>query len=102
MRFCVLLAASEGEVFYSFDLNLGAQDVGGVFFVEIFAEQAGGGVLAGSGVLGNYNPAGWETFSGSFMAPAGTDFLTIQLSAITGGAEGSLSSMSIDNVSLTQ
>lgn len=95
-------SASEGVVDYSFDLKLGQAAEGGVFFVEIFAEMAGGGVIGGSGVLGNYTPGEWTTFTGTFTAPANTDFLTIQLAAITGAATGSMSSMSIDNVSLDQ
>lgn len=93
-------SAGPGMVDYSFDLKLGQAALGGVFFVEIFAEQAGGGVIGGSGVLGNYTPANWTTFSGSFQAPANTDFLTIQLSAITGANIGSVSTMLVDNVSL--
>jgi hypothetical protein len=89
-----------GTVSYSFDLKLGQADLGGVFFVEVFAEQAGGGVVAGSGVLGNFTPADWTTYAGSFEAPANTDFLTIQLSAITGAVAGGMSSMHVDNVSL--
>jgi hypothetical protein len=94
--------ATEGPVNYSFDLKLGEAAVGGVFFVEIFAEQAGGGVIGGSGVLGTYTPADWTTYTGSFNVPAGASFLTIQLSAITGAADGAISTMYVDNVSLDQ
>jgi len=94
-------ALGAGTVAYSFDLKLGEAALGGVFFVEVFAEAAGGAVIAGSGVLGNYTPADWTTFSGTFAAPANTDFLTIQLSAITGANVGSLSAMHVDNVSLS-
>ena len=41
-------SATEGEVNYSFDLKLDQADVGGVLFVEIFAEQSGAGVIGGS------------------------------------------------------
>ncbi len=95
-------SAIPGLVIYSFDLKLGQAAEGGVFFVEIFAEQAGGGVLGGSGLLGNYNPAVWTAFSGSFVAPANTDFLTIQFAANTGANVGSISTMHVDNVDLHQ
>jgi hypothetical protein len=32
------------------------------------------------------------------MAPAGTDFLTIQLTAVTGAVDGTISTMFVDNV----
>ena len=94
--------AGDGTVSYSFDLKLGQAANGGVFFVEIFAEQSGVGVVGGSGLLGNYNPADWTNFQGSFEAPAGTDFLTIQFTAVTGAVEGTIPTMFVDNVSLSQ
>jgi hypothetical protein len=93
-------ASGAGTATYSFDLLLGGAGLGGVFFVEVFAEQANGGVIAGSGVLGNYTPGNWTNFSGAFAVPANTDFLTIQLSAITGAVVGGFSTMYADNVSL--
>jgi hypothetical protein len=95
-------SAEPGPVFYSFDLKLGQASDGGVFFVEVFAEQSGAGVIGTSGVLGSFTPVEWTAFEGSFDAPVGTDFLTIQLSAITGAVIGTESSMHVDNVSLTQ
>ena len=95
-------SAGPGTVFWSFDLKLGQAAAGGVFFVEIFAERAGGGVIGGSGLLGNYSPTGWTTFSGSFVAPANTSFLTIQFEANTAAIVGSISSMHVDNVDLHQ
>jgi len=96
-------SAVPGTVFYSFDLKLGEADLGGVFFVEIFAENAQNAVISnGPGLLGNYTPANWTTFSGSFVAPPNTDHLTIQFGAITGANIGSKSSMLIDNVDLNQ
>jgi hypothetical protein len=95
-------SAAAGTVSYSFDLKLGQAANGGVFFVQIFAEQAGGGVIGGSVLLGNYTPAVWTTYTGSFVAPAGTDFLTIQFMANTGAVTGSISSMHVDNVDLHQ
>lgn len=75
---------------------------GGVFFAQIFAEKSGVGIVGTSGLLGNYASAGWNTYSGSFVAPAGTDFLTIQFMANTGANVGSISKMYVDNVSLEQ
>lgn len=91
-----------GLVTWTFDLKLGQAGLGGVFFVQIFAEQSGVGIVGGSGLLGNYAPAGWTTFTGSFMAPAGTDFLTIQFMANTGAVVGGSSTMYVDNVKLEQ
>lgn len=94
--------AAPGLVYWSFDLKLGQAAVGGVFFVQVFAEQTGGGIVATSGLLGNYAPAGWTNYSGSFMAPAGTNFMTIQFMCNTGAAVGSISKMYVDNVAISQ
>lgn len=94
--------AVPGTVYYSFDLKLGTAQNGGVFFVEIFAQNAVGAVIGSAGLLGNYTPANWTTFSGTFVAPANTDHLTIQFEAPTGAVNGSVSSMSVDNVNLNQ
>jgi hypothetical protein len=95
--------AMPGEVTYSFDLKLDQADVGGVLFVQIFAEQSGVGIVGGSGLMGPFWPWGaWQTFTGSFVAPAGTDFLTIQFTATTGAAIGSNCIAHVDNVVLDQ
>ena len=94
--------ATGGTVYYSFDLKLGQAALGGVFFVQLFAENATGGIVGTSGLLGNYAPANWTTFSGSFVAPANTSFLTIQFMANTGANVGSISSMHVDNVNVNQ
>jgi hypothetical protein len=94
--------AVPGTVFYSFDLKLGTAANGGVFFVEIFAQNSGGAVIGNAGLLGNFAPANWTHYSGSFVAPAGTDHLTIQFEAPTGAVTGSVSSMHVDNVDLHQ
>lgn len=92
-----------GSCVYSIDLKLNQADNGGVLFVNIFAEQAGGGVIGGSGLLGPLWPWNeWQTFSGSFSAPAGTDFLTIQVEAVTGATSGSNCIVCVDNVVLDQ
>jgi hypothetical protein len=95
-------SAIPGTVFYSFDLKLGTAANGGVFFVEIFAQNAAGAVIGNAGLLGNYSPPIWTTYAGSFVAPPNTDHLTIQFEAPTGAVAGSVSSMSVDNVNLHQ
>ncbi len=94
--------AVPGTVFYSYDLKSGPTANGGVFFVEIFAQNSVGAVIGNAGLQGNYTPANWTHFSGSFVAPANTDHLTIQFEAPTGAVTGSISSMSVDNVDLHQ
>lgn len=95
--------AMPGDVNYSYDLKLDQADLGGVFFVEIFAEQSGVGIVGGTGLIGPLWPWGaWQTFGGSFVAPAGTDFLTIQFAATTGATVGSTCLMHVDNVVLDQ
>ena len=94
-------SAGEGLVTYSFDLKLDQADIGGVFFAEIFCEQEGVGIIGGSGLMGPLWPwDAWETFSGSFNAPVGTDFLTIQFVATTGATPGSNCVAHLDNVIL--
>lgn len=95
--------AIPGAVQYSFDLKLDQADVGGVLFVEIFAEQEGVGIIGGSGLMGPYWPwNAWETISGSFDAPANTTFFTIQFMANTGATVGSTCVAHVDNVILDQ
>jgi hypothetical protein len=91
-----------GTVFYSYDLKTGPTANGGVFFVEIFAQNVNNAVIGNAGLQGNYTPANWTHFSGSFTAPANTDHFTIQFEAPTGAVTGSVSSMEVDNVSLNQ
>jgi hypothetical protein len=92
-----------GTVFYSFDLKLDQAEAGGVFFVEIFAEQSGVGIVGGSGLMGPFWPwNAWETFEGDFEAPANADFLTIQFVATTGAVQGSNCVARVDNVVLHQ
>ena len=95
-------SAVPGVVHYSFDLKVGTAANGGVFFVEIFAQNAVGAVIGTAGLLGNYSPATWTTYGGSFVAPPNTDHLTIQFEAPTGAVAGSVSSMRVDNVDLHQ
>ena len=96
-------SAVAGTVFYSYDLKLDQADVGGVLFVEIWAEQEGVGIIGGSGLMGPFWPWNdWGFFEGTFEAPAGTDFLTIQIMANTGAATGSNCLAHVDNVYLSQ
>ncbi len=75
--------------------------MGGVLFVQIFAEQEGVGVIGGSGLMGPFWPwNAWTNYTGSFIAPAGTDFLTIQFVATTGAATGTNCVAHVDNVIL--
>ena len=94
--------AGPGAVTYAYDLKLDQADAGGVLFVEIFAEQDGGGVIGGSGLMGPYWAWEWTTYSGSFVAPANTAFLTIQIMANTGANTGSNCVVHVDNVILDQ
>jgi hypothetical protein len=92
-----------GATQYAFDLKLDQADLGGVVFVNIFAEQAGGGVIGGSGLQGPFWAWNtWTPYSGSFVAPAGTDFLTIQIEAVTGATTGTNCIVHVDNVVLDQ
>jgi hypothetical protein len=91
-----------GIVEYSFDLKLDQADVGGVLFVEIFAEEEGVGIVGGSGLMGPYWPWEWTSYSGAFEAPEGTTFLTIQIMANTGAAIGTNCVAHVDNVVLDQ
>lgn len=92
-------SAGEGLVSYSYDLKLDEAAVGGVVFVEMFAEQEGVGIIGGSGLMGPLWPwNAWTNFTGSWSAPANTDFLTIQFVAATGAAVGSTCVLHVDNV----
>ena len=85
----------------------GSTAVGGVVFAEFFSELDGGGVskseILGGGPLAlDPDPAVWTSFS--FTTTLGPDVsggVTLQLAAITGAAEGSVSDVCFDNVSVT-
>jgi len=91
-------SASPGTYNYLFDLQLTEAGVGAVFFFEIFAEVAGGGVV-GQTLQGPWfpTPGEWITIQGTFDAPANTDNLTVQFAAITGAVVGSVSAYHVDN-----
>ncbi len=94
--------AAPGNVNWSVDLKLDQADAGGVLFVEVWAEQMGGGIIGGSGLQGPYWAWDWTNVGGSFTAPAGTDFLTIQIMANTGAAIGTNCLARVDNVLIEQ
>ena len=90
-----------GTVDWSVDLKLDQADAGGVLFFEVFAEQEGVGIIGGSGLQGPFFPFNaWETFSGSFEAPTGTNFLSVQIMANTGANPGTNCRARVDNVVL--
>jgi len=95
-------SAIGGTVNYSYDLKLDEAAVGGVLFVEIFAEAEGVGIVGGSGLMGPYWAWEWQTIGGSFEAPGNTSFLTIQIMANTGAAIGTNCIAHVDNVVLDQ
>ena len=91
------------EVTISFDAK-GLGLVGGVSFAEFFSEIDGGGtsssVILGGGPLSLTSD--YQTFS--FTTLAGPDVsggVTLQLTATTGGAPGSLAVLLVDNVSVS-
>ena len=92
--------ATGGTVSYSYDLKLDQADAGGVLFVEIFAEAEGVGIVGGSGLIGPLFPWEWTSYSGTFVAPETTTFLTIQFMANTGANVGSNCLVHVDNVNL--
>ncbi len=82
----------------------GATANGGVVFVEVFSEIAGGGVsssvILGGAPLGlNADPNVWTPFR--FTTPAGPNVsggITLQIGAITGAVNGSVSNVTVDDV----
>jgi MYXO-CTERM domain-containing protein len=91
------------EIMISFAAK-GEGAIGGVAFAEFFSELDGGGVSSAE-ILGGA-PLGltsdWQVFN--FTAIAGPDVsggVTLQFGAITGGAQGSVSVLFIDAVSVS-
>ncbi len=89
-----------GTVTYGYDLKLDEANLGGVLFVQIFAEAEGVGIVGGSGLIGPLWPWEWTSYTGSFVAPANTTFLTMQITATTGATVGSTCLVRVDNVHL--
>lgn len=90
----------------SFDAR-GYTAIGGVAFAEFFSEIAGGGVsksqiLGGAPLALDPNPQVWRHFT--FTTTAGADVsggVTLQLTATTGAASGSIAQVYYDNASVT-
>lgn len=90
----------------SFEVR-GTAAIGGVVFAELFSEIAGGGIsrselLGGAPIFPDPDPSVVTTVS--FTTQLGPDVsggVTLQLAAVTGGAAGSISSIIIDNVSVS-
>ncbi len=97
-------SAGLGTVYYFLDLLIEEAAVGGLVWVQVYAEQAGGGILAQTGLLGPFTgPIGeWQIVQGTIEAPAGTDYLTIQIDAVTGADNGSVCLARVDNAFLGQ
>lgn len=88
----------------SLDLK-GVTAIGGIVFVQVFWEISGGGI-SGAQLLGpifaDPDPNTWTTHT--FNLTAGSDVsggVSVQLEAVTGGAAGSVSDVTYDNVSVT-
>lgn len=95
--------ASPGLVNYSFDLKVDSSLNGGVVFIHLWDINATGGVMdQGPGLLGPYFNTGWQTYTGSWTAPAGVNHFEIEFDCTTGAASGSTEAIEVDNVSLTQ
>ncbi len=95
--------ASPGLVNYSFDLKVDSSLNGGVVFIHLWDINATGGVIdSGPGLLGPYFNTGWQTYTGSWTAPANVDHFEIEFDCTTGAASGSAEAIEVDNVSLTQ
>jgi hypothetical protein len=87
----------------SFDWK-GTDASGGVVDVVLFSELSGGGVSQTDPILGGAGfPADWTTV-GPLNITVGPDVsggITLQMTAICGGAAGCTSNIFFDNVSIT-
>lgn len=96
-------SATPGLVNYSFDLKVDSSLVGGVVFIHLWDINATGGVIdQGPGLKGPYFNTGWQTYTGSWTAPANVDHFEIEFDCTTGAGSGSTEAIEVDNVSLTQ
>jgi len=95
--------AVPGLVNYSFDLKVDSSLAGGVVFIHLWDINATGGVIdSGPGLLGPYFNTGWQTYTGSWTAPANVNHFEIEIDCTTGATVGSTEAIEVDNVSLTQ
>jgi hypothetical protein len=96
-------SASPGTVNYSFDLKVDSSLNGGVVFIHFWDVNSTGGVIdQGPGLLGPYFNTGWQTYTGSWTAPANVDHFQVEIDCTTGAAAGSAESIHVDNVSISQ
>jgi hypothetical protein len=95
--------ANPGTVTYSLDLKVDSSLNGGVVFIHLWDINSTGGVIdAGPGLLGPYFNTSWQTYTGSWVAPANVNHLEVEIDCTTGAASGSTEAIEVDNVSLTQ
>lgn len=90
------------QIDIQFDLR-GSAGAGGVFFVEFFNELDGGGVGAGSGILGVIAApnANWTTYNYSANAGAFGGGITLQFNSTCGADANCFADFSVDNVSIS-
>jgi hypothetical protein len=96
-------SASPGTVNYSFDLKVDSSLNGGVVFIHFWDINSTGGVIdQGPGLKGPYFNTGWQTYTGSWTAPANVDHFEVEIDCTTGATAGSAESIHVDNVSISQ
>jgi PEP-CTERM motif len=96
-------SATPGTVNYSFDLKVDSSLNGGVVFIHFWDINSTGGVIdQGPGLKGPYFNTGWQTYTGSWTAPANVDHFEVEFDCTTGATAGSVESIQIDNVSISQ
>ncbi len=91
------------QVTVSFDWK-GSDAIGGVVDVRLLSELSGGGVSQEDIILGGAGfPANWTAFApvNITIGPDVSGGVTLQFTAICGGDPGCVSSIDIDNVSVT-
>jgi hypothetical protein len=91
-----------GTLNYSFDVRNFSFSAG-IFAYEIYSIPATGPATdLGPGASTSYNDSSWHTISGSVIATANVDHLTIEFDCVAGVVGGSGEDLFIDNVSITQ
>ena len=95
--------ANAGTVTYSLDLKVDSSLVGGVVFIHFWDINSTGGVIdQGPGLKGPYFNSSWQTYTGSWVAPANVNHFEVEIDCTTGAGAGSTEAIEVDNVSLTQ
>jgi hypothetical protein len=93
--------ANPGTVTYSFDLKVDSSLVGGVVFIHLWDINSTGGVIdGGPGLKGPYFNTSWQTYTGSWVAPAGVNHFEVEFDCTTGAAAGSAEAIEVDNVQI--